>query len=426
MERRHGDDESVTSGNVSALTTLAREYAAERRWHEALATMQLALRRFYEAYRAGKASAEDFVNAVHMLAALGEDERLYRLYRRCARGKPAAWDEAVLTHMGIAAFNMGRFVEARWLWRAALRRGGSLADVLDALLFTVEAIETGRIPPLTLDHRLRVDEMDSNEADVPAVVKVLAVRGLWDERHPAAREAALDLLAQLDDPWSADFLFTIVTLPDLADHVKLKAAAWLLERGFVQENEPVTVHVEGRLQQVRIERGDAYASLEHVSAPAPERSDTRAGGTSGPTDPQEGGRSPSRRAQLPSIDPAWRWEKALASLKLAQLREMARRLQVKNLWEMRKEQLATAVAERLRYELPQAWQALTARERSLLRWIDEQGGVVPLEQLRERSGLDAAILERLGLVFVGRSPDGEQPVAVLPEEVRRRLREVWS
>jgi len=238
---------------LAALTARVQAYAAERRWSEAQAALRLALRRFYEGYAAGEAEADDLARIVAALAALEEDERLYRLYRRCVRGTLRVQDEAVLAHLGVAAFNLGRYVEARWLWRSARRLGGSLGHVLDALLFTVDAVEAGRVPELTLDHRLRPEDMPAEDEDLPAYVKALAVQELWSAGGDA-REAALDILAQADEAWAVDFLFGVLLQPELPDRLKLKAAVWLLERGFIDKGEPVAVHLEGRLQQMRVER----------------------------------------------------------------------------------------------------------------------------------------------------------------------------
>lgn len=540
--------------NVLALTTLAQVYAAQRRWHEARNTMVRALRRFYAAIRAGEVELCDLTNAVRMLVALNDDQRLYQLYRRCVRGLPGTWDETVLTWMGIAAFNVGKYRDARWLWRTALLRHGELADVLDAFLFAVEAVENGSVPPFAFDYRLRPDAIVPGEPHLPAFVKAFALRGMWQEEDTASREAALDVLAQEDSPWVVDFLFSVVRQPELADDVKMKAGVWLLERGVIDEDEPVEMHLEGRLQEVYIERenevytGEIAALLEEAAA-AYERGDgaaaeqayrevldvdgdcvaalvgladvcratgreeeadellSRALGSAGaaPKGPFDAGiqlyrpdedksatssneRAEDQRAEHapvdnergelqghadgrtrgdasvhneseavhsrmdPSavrrlaryerepVDPAWPLDEALARRTQKRLVAMARRLQVKNVRNMRKAELASAVAARLRSRLPWVWQSLSEREREAVRWIDEQGGIVTLERLRERYGPDeppnvdwdvepqtvAMRLQYLGLLFVGRLRGTEQPSAVLLEETRELLRQLWQ
>jgi len=548
---------AVAPDNVLALTTLAQAQAAQRRWPEARATMIRALQCFYASYTAGAADGGDLAGAARMLAALGDDRRLYQLYRHCVRGVAGRWDQNVLTHMGIAAFNMGRHVEARWLWRMALRAEGELDDVLDAFLFTADKVDRGQLPPFPLDHRLHPDTMVPGEAEPPGFVKAFAVRELWRAEDPDARDAALDLLAQMDDPWVADALFHVVRQPDLPDELKMKAGVWLVERGFVDEDEPLEINLDGRLQTVFIEphgherpgrghgraesalrpyrvgvqdlldeavhahgRGDedaaeasyrqalaldadcvpalvglahvcrltrrereaerllvralslepdnaivlfnlaallsqqkkddkaravlenlkvpelpvemwpAYYSLIEHLAPAPEPDDASV--------LHSAARRQARYERQP-IDPGWPWDKALARLTLKRLQATAQRLQVKNLWKMRKTELSAAVAARLRHRLRWVWQALGDDERQALRWIDEQGGIVTLERLRERFGADDPVnvdwetepdtvpmrLQYWGLLFVGRLRGADQPVAVLLEDTRRLLHRLW-
>lgn len=542
---------AVAPDDVLALTTLAQAQAAQRRWSEAQSTMVRALQSFHAARRNGEAEPADLVSVAHMLAAFGDDLRLYHLYRRCVRGVPGTWDATVLTHMGIAAFNTERYTEARWLWRMALRNGGELVDVLEAFLFSVEQVAAGRIPAFILDHRIRPDAIDIGEANPPGFVKALALQSLWHGEDAAAREAALDVLAQMDDPWIVGLLFDVVRVPELPDDIKMKAGIWLVERGFVDEDEPVEMHVDGRLQEVFIEaesaaepitvelgelleravdaydRGDEhsaeeayreilrsdadcvpalvglanicrttgrmeeaermlsralrndpadpiilfnlavlwaqqhrfdkaqtilgelqaqelpeemqssyYALAEHVALQSKTGDTVR---RQQPQAPISETKSSVLRDEERPIDPAWPWSKALVGLTLKRLQATARRLQVKNLWKMRKAELSEAIAGRLRSRLPWVWQALSEEERAALRWIDEQGGIVTLERLRERFGPSEASdadeagepqtvavrLQSWGLMFVGRLRGTDHPVAVVLEDTRKLLREVW-
>lgn len=598
--------------NVLALTTLARVQAAQERWSEAETTMVRALRCFYADRRAGVAAYDDLVNAAQMLAAMGDDRRLHQLYRRCVRGTPGAWDALMLTHMGIAAFNIGRYVEARWLWRMALDGASDdleLRDAIDAFLFAVGRADEEQGPPFSLDHRLRPGTVSAGESNPPGFVKAMALRALWQEGDMLAKDAAIDLLGQMDDPWVAGLLLDIVRQPELPDPIKMKAGVWLVERGFINDDEPLEMHVEGRLQEVIIEQetdqfelpSDAMASFERA-VKAYEQGDegaaeaayrevldveadfvpaliglanicrtTGRGQEAGqllsralranPHDPmilfnlailwaqeekydqvqrtlqllkaaelprdmrasyfalvghvalqldmpdtaeqaflrclradpdneqlsadlevileslqgngdrglpqdigpgetddgdsapepairpvetgENSGRQPTttleKRYEHQPIDPAWPWTKALTGLTRKRLQATARRLRVKKLWSMRKADLSAAIAGRLRGRLPWVWQALGEEERAALRWIDEQGGIVTLDRLRERFGADgpdnvdwsedsATVPTRLqfwGLIFVGRLRGTEHPVAVLLEETRRLLHDMW-
>src|SRR5690606_7783041 len=130
--------------------------------------------------------------------------------RRPTRRAAKAPYETVRTWMGIAAVNVGKYRDARWLWRTARLRHGELADVVDAFLFAVEAVENGSVPPFAFDYRLRPDAIVPGEPHLPAFVKAFALRGMWQEEDTASREAALDVLAQEDSPWVVDFLFSVV------------------------------------------------------------------------------------------------------------------------------------------------------------------------------------------------------------------------
>ncbi|HEY8418039.1 MAG TPA: tetratricopeptide repeat protein [Limnochordales bacterium] len=238
--------------HLLALTTLARAQAECRREAEAREAAQRALRTFYARYQAGEAQREDLSRVVWALAAVGDDRRLYQLYRACVRGMAGPWESPTLVFLGVAAFNLGRYREARWLWRSALGAAPALDNILHAYLFAADGIEGQRVPPFALDYRLPSETPAAVEGDPPGYVRAVALRTLWDEEDERAREAALDLLSQLSDPWVSSFLFQIVRDPDLPDPLKTKAGAWLVERGFLGEDEPLEMHLEGRLQEVLI------------------------------------------------------------------------------------------------------------------------------------------------------------------------------
>lgn len=250
---------AVAPDDVLALTTLAQVQAAQRRWPEAQATVEQALKNFYAAYAAGAAEPEHLANAARMLAAMDDDRRLYQLYRRCVRGVPGRWDATALTHMGLAAFNLGRWTEARWLWRMAAASGtGELDDVLDSFVFVLDKVEQGQVPPFAINHRLRDDAVAPGDQEPPGLWKVFSLRALWDSDDLDNQEIALHLLAEMDEPWASDMMFHVVRQPDLPDELKMKAAVWLLDQGLIEEGEPLEMHVDGRLQPVVIDRDDVY------------------------------------------------------------------------------------------------------------------------------------------------------------------------
>jgi len=238
--------------HLLALTTLAQAQAERRRAAEAKEAAQRAVRVFYARCQVGQAQREDLARVARALAAVGDDRRLYQLYRRFVRGAAGPWEPLTLVFLGIAAFNAGRYQEARWLWRSARGTEAALDDILDAYLYAADIIEGQRIPPFPLDYRLPAETPAAVDGDPPGYVRAVALRTLWTEEDEPAREAALDLLSQLSDSWASAFLFQIVRDPDLPDSLKMKAGAWLVERGFLGEDEPLEMHLEGRLQEVLI------------------------------------------------------------------------------------------------------------------------------------------------------------------------------
>lgn len=238
--------------HLLALTTLARAEAERRREVEAKEAAKRALRALWMRGRVGEAQREDVASVAAALAAVGDDRRLYQLYRLYVRGTPGPWDPHTLVILGVAAFNLGRYREARWLWRTALGKRAELDDILNGFLFAVDAVERERVPPLALDYRLPAGTSLAPADNPPGYVRAIALRTLWEGEDERAQEAALDLLSQLEDPWVAGFLFQVIRDPDLPDSLKMKAGVWLVERGFWSEDEPMEMHVEGALQEVLI------------------------------------------------------------------------------------------------------------------------------------------------------------------------------
>src|SRR5690606_9790950 len=180
--------------HVLALTTLARAQAEGGREPEAKEAARRALRAFYARWRAGEAQRAEVAWVAAALAAVEDDQRLYQLYRWCVRGAAGPWDAMALTWLGVAAFNQGRYREARWLWRSAMGQRPALDDVLKAYLFVVDAIETERVPPFALDYRLQLESPPPKAEEPPGYVRAVALRTLWQGEDDRAREAALDLL----------------------------------------------------------------------------------------------------------------------------------------------------------------------------------------------------------------------------------------
>lgn len=134
------------------------------------------------------------------------------------------------------------------------------------------------------------------------------------------------------------------------------------------------------------------------------------------------------------------WVDALGRLTVPRLQAMARHIGIAGTGQLRKAELVEYVGQVLREELAAVWHALAPREQAALRWLDARGGVAPYAELQRRFGSDAGDsidwlevepetvpmrLQFYGLVFVGRLSDGDEPVALLPQEARQALKFAW-
>lgn len=249
--------------HLLALSVLARAQAGLGQAGEARKTAREAYRTFLLRGRDGRIQREDLDHVVAALAAAGDDRRLNQLYRLCVRGAAGPWDPYTLIYLGVAAFNLERWREARWLWRAAGGLRPELDDIVASFLFAVDLVESGRVPPLSLDYRIELELPLEADGDPPGCMRAAALRTLWEGLDEEARAAALDVLIQLDDAWVAAFLLRIVRDPDLPDWLKMEAGAWLVERGLVDEDEPLEMHINGALREVVIrQKRSAYLPRE--------------------------------------------------------------------------------------------------------------------------------------------------------------------
>ncbi|MBO8141344.1 MAG: tetratricopeptide repeat protein [Firmicutes bacterium] len=257
FEQAAGEARAVLAADpddLLALTTLARAQA-RRDVKTAREAARRAFRCLYGLGSGTRRKPDDLDRVASALAAVSDDRRLYELYRRSVRGVAGPWNPTTLTFLGVAAFNLGRYREARWLWRGALSEPSDLEDVLTAFLFAVDRVERKRVPPFRLDYRLRAEDVRIESDEPPGFVVAFALRTLWEGADAGSRESALDLLAQGKDPWASALLFQIVRDPDLSDELKMRAAVWLAERGALGEEEPLEMHLEGELQEIVIRKG---------------------------------------------------------------------------------------------------------------------------------------------------------------------------
>lgn len=384
---------------------------------------------------------DDLACLVRTLAKLEDDRRLDFLGRRYVRGSPLPWDSLTLTRLGVAAWNMGRQRDARWFWRRA-GQDPVMENLAPVLLHALDLVEAEIVPPFRMDYSLGVHEVADGHGEPSGWVKAFALHALWQGEDGAAREAALDVLAQGEAGWAEPFLFSLLCRPELDDRLKLRASGWLLERGFLRSNTPVMMHLEGELREVTISsvpRQPHPMDLEGVlwaKAAAERRKGTAQ------RDPAGGERSAPgkrrRRGRLPTLHPGMAWDDCLATLSKAHLASLARLLRLTGTSRMTKPQLVNALAAWYQENADALMGLMGSEERHLLCWIARQGGVVPFRRLQEYLAHGPEVqpgpghasvfgdhpveqrLLALGLLFFG-SMEGRgrgSEVVVIPRELR--------
>src|SRR5690606_24602624 len=118
--------------------------------------------------------------------------------------------------LGVAAWNVGRYLEARWLWRRAAQDVG-LQHLTAVFLHALDLLEERAIPPFRLDYTLGFGEIPargSGHGEPVGNIKAFALYTRWSDRSGSAREAALDLLARAEGSWAEPFLFSFLCRPD--------------------------------------------------------------------------------------------------------------------------------------------------------------------------------------------------------------------
>lgn len=385
-------------------------------------------------------SHEHLAWVVRALAKLEDDRRLDFLGRRYVRGSTLPWDAPTLARLGVAAWNVGRPVEARWFWRRAAQ-DPFLETVAPVLLHALDLVEAQVVPPFRMDYSFGTGEAGETGAEPAGCVKAFALHTLWHGEDAAAREAALDLLAQSEAGWAEPFLFSFLCRPEIHDSLKLRASGWLLERGFLKPDTPVVMHLEGELREVTITSvpkqplpvGLGLVDDGRGRKPQAVAADRQAG--------VKGAWMGRRGGRRPAVHPGMSWEACLQTLSKTHLTSLARLLRMRGASRMVKAELAAALARWFEGNVDALLGLMAPEERGLLSWVADQGGVVTLRRLYEYAGRswtgrsweqegDGPIppeqrLLALGLLFIG-SMEGKgrgSQVAVIPRELRDELLE---
>ena len=80
---------------------------------------------------------------------------------------------------------------------------------------------------IRMDYRLGTPQDGEEEGEASGSLRAFALYTLWQGEDTAAREAALDLLAQAEAPWAEPFLYMFLLRPEIPDPLKLRASGWL-------------------------------------------------------------------------------------------------------------------------------------------------------------------------------------------------------
>src|SRR5690606_20348404 len=234
------------------------------------------------------------------------------------------------------------------------------------------------VPPFRRGYSLGMSDYSVVSHDPPGCVKAFDLVTLWRGEDEESREAALDLLAQSDGMWAEPFLYRFLCQPDMPDTLKLKAGGWMLERGFIDPQSPVAMHIEGELREVMI-----------APEPAPEEGELGAENReplaeSWPEEvPQAARRNGRAREREVWVHPGMAWEDGLQRLTKARLLAIARALGIRGVSSLRKAELVQHLARWLKGNWDLLLRDLPLEEQDLLRWIAAQGGVVAHRRLIE-------------------------------------------
>lgn len=204
--------------------------------------------------------------ALKAAGTLGEDARVWRLYQRWSN-LPVPPETRF--YGGTAAFNLERFAAAARAWRAAAAAGdwGFLERYADV----ADRAEEGLVPPFRLRYEppdipryerivasaregRDLGEVQRELASDPGFVMVaLAYAVCHDEGPVEERSGVLASLVAGSGGWGERLARRLWDSARVPVALKLAAARGLLEAGVLRSGDTVTMWIEGRRQEVRVE-----------------------------------------------------------------------------------------------------------------------------------------------------------------------------
>jgi len=201
------------------------------------------------------------ISIMRAAGSLGNHRQVFELFRRWEKYH-ISWENRYLA--GIAAFNLGYFTRAASMW-ASLKEAGEFVMGMQQVAIMVDR---GIIPPFKLEY-----EVYSHEAIKSLMEKAGSDEGLKGELakngmvrimmlsfilHPKTEErivlAMLETLVAYGDSWGKELAFNLLRANGIATHVKMAAAQALVDCGFLQENEPVSMNIDGEERLVELRK----------------------------------------------------------------------------------------------------------------------------------------------------------------------------
>jgi len=236
---------------VFALAMLARCQIAMGDRQEAART----LKRAVAAFRPSNPHRGDEATSVGIIcdacAELEDDRGLLDFFWRHGNSSDLNWE--TMAKAGVAAFNLGRYSQAKDYWQRVQQQGAGAT--LTGPILAAELIEEGRIPAFRLDYRLATPDEISDPRDpaaLPGTVKAFIVLAVWQGADEPL-VGAFHLLDQNQDPWAEEFLWAILQQAELTTEVKTLAALALSKRGLIAADEPFQMNVDGIMRSVTLQ-----------------------------------------------------------------------------------------------------------------------------------------------------------------------------
>lgn len=191
-------------------------------------------------------------------AALNDHRLVFDLYRRW-ESYHVSWDNRYMA--GVAAFNMGHYERAAFIWGSVPGPGAHMRDL--ALL-----VEDALVPPFLLEYRhgdlgdierfaTEIGEGEEDKVTAAYVrngmIRAAALAYLFSsEIKKESAEGLLSALIKYGEEWGVSFGKRLLEAAAVPREFKITAALALGKRGVFDKNEPVTMFIDGMEREIWI------------------------------------------------------------------------------------------------------------------------------------------------------------------------------